>query len=151
MRRLLSTLALVLLAAAALGEPLAAQQTDPAPPPARIRKDRHLITQEEVAQSAATNLHDLIRAARPMWLRMRAGARLQVTGTPAPGGALNELAPQEIFVYVDGVKFGNQESLRSLSTHDVGSLQFFDASSATQRWGTGHPNGAILINRKMGQ
>ncbi|HEX2093069.1 MAG TPA: TonB-dependent receptor plug domain-containing protein [Longimicrobiaceae bacterium] len=162
MKRLLPSLTLVLLASAVLGSSLAAQS------PQRVKRDRNRISQEEIQQSSASNLHDLVQGLRPHWLRIRGpSGRLQpaMSGTPASSGQplvdpglaatssgkpLMELGPQEIFVYVDGVRFGNQETLRTLTVSDVASLEFLDASSATQRWGTGHPNGAIVVNRRTG-
>ena len=55
----------------------------------------------------------------------------------------------EIAVYVDEVRNGNQEVLRSMSLHAVDSIEYLNASSATQRFGTNHVHGAILVRRKV--
>lgn len=54
----------------------------------------------------------------------------------------------EIAVYFDDVKTGSQDVLRSLSTNAVESIEYLDAASATQRFGTNHEYRAILIRRR---
>lgn len=141
MKHLLGILALALVAVAALHAPLDAQ---------KARKDRNRISEEEIHASSAANAYDLIRSVRSQWLRVRGQASLQTVRTtdPVSQQPMSTLAPQEIVVYVDGSRFGNQNELRSLSTHDLASLEYMDPSTATQRWGTGHPYGAILATRK---
>jgi hypothetical protein len=53
-----------------------------------------------------------------------------------------------IIVYVDDVPRGSHDVLRSMSTDDVESIERLDAASATQRFGTGHEHGAIVIRRR---
>ncbi|HEX2187815.1 MAG TPA: hypothetical protein VHG51_02895 [Longimicrobiaceae bacterium] len=140
MKRLLLALPLLALALAAAGAPLSAQST--------AKKDRHFITEEEVRGASAQNAYDLVRALRPQWLRTRGDRTLRTTRTSVPGEDVTQLSTPEIVVYMEGIRFGKQEDLRGISVADLGTLRFLDANSATQRFGTGHPNGAILLTRR---
>lgn len=112
--------------------------------------DRNKLTAEEIRAAPATSTYQLIRSRRGNWLSVRGQASMQtVSGTdPYTGGSMKVGAPAEIVVYIDNVKYGSQESLRSLSTEDVDSIEYLNATSATQRFGTGHAYGAILIRRR---
>lgn len=130
----------LLLALPAFHAPLDAQKS---------RGDRHRITLEEIHASPASNLYDAVRALRPAWLRTRGHSSLQLATVPGGrGDSISVPAASEIVVYVDGVRFGTQSSLRDLAPHDVAAMEYLDAGAATQRWGTGHPHGAILVSRR---
>lgn len=101
------------------------------------RRSSDYITTEEIRRSTASNAFDLVQSLRPGWLRMRGLQSLHNEG--------------EILVYFDQVRLGGLQSLRSISVNSIGSLQFIDAASATQRWGTGHNHGAILIFSPTGR
>lgn len=141
MKRLLLALPLLALALAAAA-PLSAQSAP--------KKDRHFITEEEVRGSSAQNVYDLVRNLRPQWLRTRGdnavrGPRSAASPTQTPLG----VDVPEIVVYMDGIRFGKDADLRGLSTGDIATLRFLDASSAGQRFGGAHPNGAILLTRRV--
>jgi hypothetical protein len=53
---------------------------------------------------------------------------------------------QDIVVYMDNARLGFREAMAQVPLAAVEFLQFFDARRATQRWGAGHLNGAILIS-----
>lgn len=98
-----------------------------------------LITIEEIRGTSHATAHELIGALRPQWLRSRppnsfSGAR------NASGGASNE-----VVVYVDNVRLGGAESLRGVRAEAVRSAAMVNAMNATQRWGTGHAAGAIVV------
>ncbi len=118
------TLALLLAVAAACA-PTAAQPTN-AP-----RTSTNRISAEEVQQSTASNAYELVQTMRPSWLRTRGTQSINNEGT--------------IMVYFDNIRMGGPEMLRSIPVSNIASLEFLDAASATQRWGTGHSHGAILV------
>lgn len=142
MKRLLLVLPLLGLALAAAGAPLAAQSS--------TKKDRHFIAEEEVRASTAQNAYDLVRNLRPQWLRTRGDRTIRASrsSSPVQGEDMVQLQAPEIIVYMDGIRFGKDGDLRGISTGDIGTLRFLDATSATQRFGTGHPHGAILLTRR---
>ncbi len=97
----------------------------------------------EIEASSATDVHRLIQTRRPSWLRERGAVTLRTT--PTDDGEL--LQDAHIVVYLDGVRHGIVDDLRSLPTTGVTSIQRLSAADATQRFGTGHPRGAIVISR----
>jgi hypothetical protein len=129
----------VLLATFAAHYPADAQQT---------RREQHRIVREEIDASSASNAFELIRGIRPVWLRTR-GIRSLRADTIRRGEQFTAVPRQgEIWVYVDGIRLGNQETLRQVSTDEIEGLQFLDPPQATTRFGTGHTHGAILITRR---
>lgn len=78
-----------------------------------------------------SSAYDLIQKLRPIWLRKRGQTSFTQEG--------------DIVVYLDGTRLGDREALRSLRTESLETLQYMDARRATNRYGAGHVNGAILI------
>ncbi len=93
--------------------------------------DANRLTRDDVMATHTSDAFEAIRILRPNWLRKR--------------GAMSVMQETDIQVYLDNVQIGGVDALRSIPANSVGSLQFLDASSATQRWGTGHVHGAILV------
>jgi len=106
--------------------------------PAQSSPDR--ITSTEIANSSASNAYELINRVRPNWLK-----RI------APGSLSGGVRSQVVLVYIDGSKYGDLTSLRSLSISGLKSIQWLDAVRA----GTLLPNigsepiaGAIVISTR---
>lgn len=106
----------------------------PKPP----RRSRNLITREEIEEAGkgALNAEDLIRRLRPNFLR--------VPGGQTPGGTAG--GPR---VYVDNTPLGGTEVLRGIQVDFIGEIAYLDPSEATNRYGTGHQSGAILISSRI--
>lgn len=143
-RSLVRTVAALLVGLAGLQATAEAQ--------AKPKVDRNRLTSEEIRAWSGTTVYDLIRSKRPGWLSVRGSATFETrtvqdpySATPKP---MTVGAPSEIIVYVDDVRRGSQQALRSMSTEDVESIERLDAASATQRYGTGHEHGAIVIRRR---
>ena len=83
------------------------------------------------------SVYDLLSHLRPEYLHSRGS------------NSLRNLAPPTAIVYLDGVKFGSIESLRSMSGESVAQIQYLSASDATTRYGTDHTGGAILITTRI--
>lgn len=93
-----------------------------------------LITREDiVANSSFTNALEIVRQIRPRWLRATRGT------TFSSGG------PSEPVVFLDGIRFGDLASLRSINLVNVDHLQFLSPQDATTLYGTGYMGGAIQI------
>lgn len=107
-------------------------QTDPAVGEVRPRRDSARLTTQELSQTHATDAYEAIRILRPAWLRQR--------------GQASVTQPSTVMVYVDNVQMGGPEVLRNIPITNITDLQYLDASSATQRWGTNHVHGAILVS-----
>jgi hypothetical protein len=101
------------------------------------RQQPDLITSTEISASGTTNAWDLINRLRPHWLRPQAVGSI--------GGAAYS---QVIVVYVDGQRFGDISSLRTLSVTGIRSLQWLDAARAAtvlSEVGSDPIAGAIII------
>lgn len=97
-------------------------------------RDTRLLTAEELRQSSAANMYEVIRAYRPEWLIKRGQTSINLEG--------------DIVVYVDNVALGGPESLRSIDVHSVQSARFMSASEAQMRYGVGHMHGAIVVTTR---
>jgi len=105
--------------------------------------NRDLITLEEIRESTATDLYHLIRSLRPRWLQTRGALTAAVVETD-DGAAL---ANPEIVVYLDGARLEGLAELEGIPTAGVTRVERLNVRDATQRFGTGHPRGAIVISR----
>jgi len=115
----------------------------------RRPRDRNVLTAEEISTASVSTVHELLRSKRPRWLSVRGSSTLRtVPGKDIMGKPTTFPVEAEIAVYFDNVKTGSQDVLRSLSTNAVESIEYLDAASATQRFGTNHEYGAILIRRR---
>lgn len=94
------------------------------------RRNRNVITAEEIQTVDASTAMDLVRRLRPSWLQFR-GARV---GYPV--------------VYLDGGRLGELSMLAQIQTEGVAEIRYLSASDATQRFGTGHSAGVILVTSK---
>jgi hypothetical protein len=112
----------------------AAQATSPAP----RRGGQNLITTDEIQKTVASNAFDLVQKLRPQWLRSKS---MSVNPSATAGGG-NTAA----IVFLNDVRYGEIESLRSIEITSVRELKFLSAAEATTRWGTGYPGGAILVS-----
>lgn len=117
------------LALAAAACATAARGGDTATPPGSGAP----ITREEALASGAGSAYDLVRSARPTWLRTRGSHSAQ-----NPAGDV-------IWVYMNDTRLGGPESLRQIAVADVGSIRYFDMAAANYRFGQGHLNGAIQV------
>src|SRR5439155_13777521 len=101
------------------------------------RRDNSVISADEIASVHQGDLYGAIQQLRPMFLQTRGSTSLGI-GT----------APEVIQVYVDGIRMGDPNSLHQLQPSDVKEVRRLSASEATQKYGTGHSLGAILVTRK---
>lgn len=111
--------------------------------------NRNKIEAEELRAAPSTNLHQLIKSKRGQWLNTRGTTNYStVSGMGLDGSAVSNASEAEIIVYVDNARYGTQESLRSLQTDEVETIEYLNATNATQRFGTGHLHGAIVVTRR---
>ena len=120
--------------AAAQADSSASVTVQPAPAPQRVHHDRNALTEDEIAQRHDANAYELVRALRPGWLRGSRGA--------------SGMNPDPVTVFRDGMPMGSLDALRDLPLESVKEMHFYDAMEATQRWGTGHTAGAIVVTTK---
>lgn len=82
------------------------------------------------------NVYDLIEHLRPEYLRSR-----------GPNSLRNTTPPTAV-VYLNGMRYGSIDQMRSLSADAVVQIQYLSAADATTRFGMDHTAGAILITSK---
>lgn len=104
----------------------------------KMRSD--VLTSEEIATTKAQNAYDAISLKRPFFLKSRGPRSL----SSAPVGQTVEYP----VVYVDGMYYGEIESLRDMTVDHIKEIDYLDFNAATVRFGTGHSGGIILVLTK---
>ena len=122
-----------------------------------------LIMQDEMAAPGISSrtVYDAIQRLRPQWLRTGTRPANTFIGGVFPGGGMtrangaapdnaaqradaNAVAQMLVAVFVDDVQ-RTFDALKNMQASEVGSVELLSAADATTRWGTGYPNGAVLI------
>jgi len=102
----------------------------------RVAQTRNVITAEEVASVNVGTAYEVIEQLRPQFFQSRGPSSIR-SNTPATP-----------IVYVNGVRYGEIESLTSIRAMDVEEIRLLSASDATTRYGTGHVGGVIEVRTK---
>jgi hypothetical protein len=100
------------------------------------RSARNQLTREQLSAANSSNLYDAISKLRPDWLSSR-----------GPTSVTNS-TPTAVDVFMNGSMLGNADYLKQLGANDVTEVRYWDAASASARFGMGHPRGVIEITRK---
>src|SRR5450759_1937400 len=111
----------VLLSLALLGC-LSSQSAQSGQPASRV--DRNILTGAELRAQHYNSVYEAIEALRGNWLQAR--------------GPDSFASPSIVLVYMDNVKLGGVETLRAVDVGTLESIEHFDGTSATARWGVGH-------------
>ena len=129
MYRILIVLSLILVSACGKG---------PGPTDGMGIRNRSILTADEIdlEKAAAWTAYDVIARLRPEFFRSRGASSLQ------------SIAPATAVVYVDEMRFGELDALKSMSAHQIFRVQYINAADATTRFGTDHLGGAILITTR---
>ena len=93
--------------------------------------DRSVITEEQITSQHYQNLFDAVQALRSNWLQTR--------------GTDSFIAPSQVWVYLDNMRYGGIQTLSTLSPQGVISISHFNGVEATARWGIGHSAGVIYV------
>src|SRR5947209_5015472 len=83
--------------------------------------NRNLLTREQFSDKGYTTAYDLVAALRSNWLSTRGPDSFQ--------------SPSQVMVYLDGVRMGGIDALRSIDLRPVTYIRYFDGVTATARWG----------------
>ncbi len=101
----------------------------------RSRRSANVISEDELATVTGGDLYTAIQRLRPNFLLSHGMTSINL--------------PTGVQVFIDNNShLGDVSALRQINVSDVKEVQYFPASEATQRFGTGVPNGAILVTRK---
>ena len=129
-----AALAGCLLAPACASSPAASSSATEAP---RARTDPDRITAEELATLDVQNALQAVQRLRPRFLQTHGGGSTSITR-----------GPQDVVVYVDQTRMGGPRALADIPITEVKEIQYLSGPDATQRFGTGHGSGAIIVIRK---
>ncbi len=100
----------------------------------KIKRDPLRITAEEIALLPEVgDAYDAIQRLRPRFLQTRGVNRILSSDPPQP------------VVYLDEVKRGQIDFLRTVPVRTIGEIRYLRGVDATTRWGIGHEAGAIMI------
>jgi hypothetical protein len=81
---------------------------------------RDKVTKDEITGTPASTAYDLVYHLRPDWLRAR-GTASMVGGSEGSGAPL---------VYLDGVKMGGLDALKSISSREIQSMEWIPGAKA---------------------
>ena len=104
--------------------------TDAAP----IGRSSDVLTVSEMRDAQTTDVFQAISMLRPMFLH-----RGRETSPFRPTASL-------LTVYLDNVRLGSLDALRTMPIESVKTVQYLSSSEATMRWGTNHTGGVILLS-----
>lgn len=107
------------------------------PPPGEgplPRGNARVISAQEIEQTPANNVYDLVQRLRPGWLQQRA-ARGQYDYPT---------------VYMGSQALGGVERLREMNTANVAEVRYLDPIDATSRFGLDVPFGVIQVVADIG-
>jgi hypothetical protein len=108
-----------------------------------------VITTAEIQKFGSNgSVHDLVHALRKQWLNLQNISLRETPTITAQGkrGALVTPANDPtLIVYLDNVKLGDVEELRSLPLAGALEVRYYNAGQAMRRWGSGHEHGAIEV------
>lgn len=96
--------------------------TDQTPTASTTRSRTNVITQQEIRESAAPSLADVVRQLRPGWPNQ-----------------------QTVHVFVNEDYFGSYESLRQLSKSNVREIRHLQRSEVQIKWGQRYQYEAIQV------
>ena len=95
-----------------------------------------ILSKDQLASANSDNLYDAIAKLRPEWLSSRGPV------------SVTDATPSAVDVYMNGSMLGKVDYLREVRLGDVTEVRYWDAGSASTRFGMGHPRGVIEITRK---
>ena len=131
----------------------------------KVKRDRNLITVEELATLQGHNGYEVVEKLRPDWLR-RSERRVtldsrRVDRGTAPGSAAanpggedptaspydeqRNASPLKLTVFVDQTEMGGVEELQRLRNDEIQEMRFLSGSDAQQRYGPRFAAGVIQV------
>ena len=96
-----------------------------------------VITLDEIQSVTVSDAYEAVSRLESSWLRSR-----QVGMEPT---AACDQAAGFATVFLDNVRAGDLEMLRSIPIENVLAIRWISGADATTKWGTGYPNGVIEV------
>lgn len=108
------------------------------------------ISKAEINATSASSAYDVVSQLHPDWLRP---PRSSLAGTlGATKTAATSVRAPLVLVYLDGVRLGGVDELRSLSASSVMSIEYADSNRVAmvvRDMGSVTPDAAIMVNTKQ--
>ena len=108
------------------------------------------ITKPEIDALSASSAYDVVSQLHPDWLRPSRSSMTGVLGSTQSGSTA--LRTPVVMVYLDGVRLGGIDQLRSLSASTVMSIEYADSnrvSTVVRDVGNVTPDAAIMVSTKQ--
>jgi hypothetical protein len=99
-------------------------------------RNQNVITEDEITASHESNVYDLIRSLRPMYLKSRGRSSINGSGSDYAS------------VFMDGQLYGDISTLRNLVPSQIHEIRYYSATDAMTRFGMQAGGGAIDIHTK---
>ncbi|MFC1659975.1 hypothetical protein ACFL3S_00735 [Gemmatimonadota bacterium] len=103
------------------------------------RRNRNLITADELEAYQQLSAFDAIQQLRPRWLMADRAVNVSGSGHQYPK------------VVLDGIPQGELDALRMISVPHILEIRFLNSADATTRYGTGYVAGAIEVKTRGGE
>ena len=126
----------------------------------KVKRDKKLITAEEVSEAAVNNAYEAVQKLRSDWLR-QGQRQMTVYGraergneAPRPGeetASLSDAADArgvKLTVFVDGTETGGVEELQRIQSNRIEEMRFLSGSDAQQQYGSRYAAGVIQVKLK---
>jgi outer membrane receptor for ferrienterochelin and colicin len=144
---------LAAVALTALGASAAAQESK------STKKDRSVITADEIATAQVATVYQVIEKLRPYYLRRAEQPRTiygrtgntSVAGedSPAPGAVVDGGSEStELVVYVDGTEVGGVGELQRIQSDQVEQIRYLSGPDAQQQYGPRYAAGVVQVTLK---
>ena len=114
-----------------------ARQSKAEPSSGKRSRSSRVITAEELADVFQFNALQAVELLRPTWLRNRGPVTMESS------------VSQGVRLYVDGNPRGLASDMEGILASDILEMRFLDSREATTRYGTGYPDGVIVITTRQ--
>ena len=105
-------------------------------PASGIERKSNVISEQEIAETHASNAYEVINRARPTYLRSR--------GRSTINAGTSEFAT----VYLDGQAYGNIGTLKNIPAQQIHEIRYYSASDAVTKFGMQSGSGVIEVRTK---
>jgi hypothetical protein len=95
-----------------------------------------VLTSEDLDEVFQLSAFQAVELLRPIWLRIRGAVSMESSSS------------QGVRLYVDGNPRGWAKELEGILASDILEMRFLDSREATIRYGTGYPDGVIVVTTK---
>ncbi|MGH7630005.1 MAG: hypothetical protein ACREOF_11625 [Gemmatimonadales bacterium] len=115
----------------------------------KVKRDRRLITADELAELQGNNGYEAVQNLRPDWLR-RSERRITLNTRVDRGSISSDdtSPPVKLTVFIEQTEMGGVEELMRLRNDEIEELRYFSGSEAQQKYGARFSAGVILVRLK---